>query len=93
MPSHERKLSTILMIPTMTYAEIRATGMMVVGAWVQFGSGDMEDGITFGCFLVSLFPSSLLFGSRPGTNGVGTGCYHLQITAKWRWSFPVRRIL
>jgi len=51
----------------------------------------MEDGITFGCFLVSLFSCSLL-GSRPGTNGVGMGCYHLWITAKWRWSFPVRRI-
>jgi hypothetical protein len=41
------------------------------------GSGNMEDGITFGCFL---FLSSLLlfFGSRPGTNGVGTGFYHLR---------------
>jgi hypothetical protein len=35
----------------------------------------MEDGITFGCFLV--FSSLLLFfGSWPGTNGVGTGFYH-----------------
>jgi hypothetical protein len=51
----------------------------------------MEDGITFGCFLFlsSLF---LFFGSRPGTNGIGTGFYQLRITAKWRWSFPVRRI-
>ena len=41
-----------------------------------------------------MFLSSLLlfFGSRPGTNGVGMGFYHLQITAKWRWSFPVHRI-
>jgi hypothetical protein len=36
----------------------------------------MVDGITFGCFLVSLFSFSLL-GSRPGTNGVSTGFYHL----------------
>jgi hypothetical protein len=31
------------------------------GAWVRSGSGDMEDGITFGCFLVALFSSSLLW--------------------------------
>jgi len=46
---------------------------------VEYGcvSGDMEDGITFGCFL---FLSSLLIfiGSRPSTNGVGTGFYHLR---------------
>jgi hypothetical protein len=35
----------------------------------------MEDGITLDVFL---FLSSFLlfFGSRPGTNGVGTGFYH-----------------
>jgi hypothetical protein len=45
------------------------------------------------------FFSSLLFsilyyfiGSRPGTNGVGMGFYHLRMAAKWRWSFPVGRI-
>jgi len=43
----------------------------------------MEDGITFGCFLVSLFSSSLLFGSRPGTNGVGTGFYHLPMEVEF----------
>jgi len=59
--------------------------MMVVGVW--FGSGDMDDGITFGCFFVYLFSSSLL-GSRPGTNGVGTGF----TTCHCRWSFPVRQI-
>jgi len=45
----------------------------------------------------SLFPFSsfLLFiplcflGSRPSTNGIATGLYHLRITAKWRWSFPL----
>jgi hypothetical protein len=38
----------------------------------------MEEGITFGCFL---FLSSFLlfFGSRPGTNGVGMGFYHLPL--------------
>ena len=43
----------------------------------------MEDGITFGCFL---FLSSLLlfFGSRPGTNSVGMGFYHLP----WEVEFP-----
>ena len=50
----------------------------------------------FGCsfFLFSLLSSLLLyfFGSRPSTNGVGTGFYHLRRQVKWRWSFPVRRI-
>ena len=61
----------------MAYTEIYGLPeWMVGGVWVQFESGDMEDGITFGCFL---FFSSLLlfFGSRPGTNGVGMGFYHL----------------
>jgi len=40
----------------------------------------MEDMITYDVFL---FLSSLLlfFGARPGTNGVGTGFYDIQITA------------
>jgi len=67
--------STALTIPTMTYAEIRPTGMMVVGAWDQLGSRDMEMGSLLDVFF---FLSSLLrfFGSGPGTNGVGTGFYH-----------------
>jgi len=36
---------------------------MVGGVWVQFGSGDMEDAITFGCFLVCLFSSCLVWSS------------------------------
>jgi len=36
----------------------------------------MEDGIPLGVFLF-LFSHLLLFGSRPGTNGVGTGFYHM----------------
>ena len=42
----------------------------------------MEDGITFVCFL---FLSSLLlfFGSRPGTNGVGMGFYHLALEVEF----------
>ena len=36
----------------------------------------MEDGITFGCFVVSFLH---FFGSGPGTNGVGMGFYHLQM--------------
>jgi len=47
------------MIPTMAYAKIQATEMMVIGVW--FGSGDMDDGITFGCFLVDVLYSSLLW--------------------------------
>jgi len=48
-----------------------------------FGSGDMETGSLLDVFL---FLSSLLslLGSRPGTNGVGTGF----TTCHWRWSFP-----
>jgi len=45
--------------------------------------------------LSSVLVTSLLhyfFGSRPSTNGVGTGFYHLRRPVKWRWSFPVRRI-
>jgi len=51
-------------------------------------------GIPFFCLFSSLLFSILfyIFGSRPSTNGVGTGFYHLRITAKWRWSFPVRGI-
>jgi len=50
---------------------------MVGEVLVQFRSGDMEDGSLLDVFL---FLSSLLlfFGSLPGTNGVGTGFYHLQ---------------
>jgi len=71
--------STTRTIPTMTYAEMRATGMMVVGAWVR--KLRYADGITFRCFLVSLFSSSLLWisarykwrrhGCLPPVNGCG----------------------
>ena len=44
----------------MIYAEIYGIWeWMVKGVWVQFGSGDMEDRITLGCFLVHLFSSTL----------------------------------
>jgi len=49
--------STNLMILTIAYAKIQATETMVIGVW--FRSGDMDDGITFGCFLVDLLSSSL----------------------------------
>jgi len=51
--------STNPMIPTMAYPKTRATEMMVIGVW--FRSGDMDDGITSGCFLVDLLYSSLLW--------------------------------
>ena len=84
--SHQYRItsgsSTTPTIPTKTYAEIQTMGMMVNGAWVRklrYG-----DGITFGCFLVSLFSSSLLlYGSRPGTNGVGMGFYHLPLEVEF----------
>jgi len=74
--------STTLTISSKTYAEIQATGMMVVGAWVQLGSRDMEMGSLLDVFL---FLSSFLlfFGSRPGTNGVGTGFYHQSMVVEF----------
>jgi hypothetical protein len=76
MPSHERKLyhpDEFRQSPTPRYSSYGYGWSVEYG----LGSGDMEDGITFGCFL---FLSSLLlfFGSRPCTNGVGTGFYHLR---------------
>jgi len=44
-----------LIIPTTTYAEIRATEMMVVGAWVR--KSRHGDGITFGCFCKGVYAS------------------------------------
>jgi hypothetical protein len=55
----------------------------------------MEDGVTLDVPSFSFLIFSLLlyfFGSRPSTNGVGMGFYHLLRQVKWRWSFPVRRI-
>jgi len=81
--------SITLTIPTMTYAEIRTTGMMVVGAWVwkwRYG-----DGITFGCFLVCLFSSSLLWISAQ-CKWRRHGFLPPSESVKWRWSFPVHRI-
>jgi len=51
-------------------------------------------GIPIFCFFSSLLFSILHYfiGSRPGTNGVGTGFYRLRMAAQWRLSFPMRRI-
>jgi len=43
------------------------------------GSGDMDDGVTLDIPLFSsLLFTSYFFGSRPNTNGVGTGFNHRQ---------------
>ena len=85
----------LCLIPTMTYPWYK---LRVRNRWSDAGhsgSGDMEDGVPLD---VSCFSSLLLsllhyfFGSRPSTNGVRTGFYHLRRQVKWRWSFPVRRI-
>jgi len=68
------------MIPTMGYAKIQATEMMVIGVW--FGSGDMHDGITFGCFLVDLVSSSLLCISAPN-KWLRHGFYHLPMEVEF----------
>jgi len=54
---------------------------------------EVELWITGSLLDVFLFVPSLLlfFGSRPGTNGVGMGFYHLW-GHKWRWIFPVCQI-
>jgi len=84
--------STTLTIPTITYAEIYGLRVwMVGGVWVEFGSGDMEDGITFGRFLVSLFSSSLLWISAR-YKWRRHGFLPPSESIKWRWIFPVRRI-
>jgi len=86
MPSHERKLFTTLTIPTMTYAEIRATGMMVVGAWVRKLRYGGQDHIwMFSCF-------SLLFFSSLDLGPVQMASAWVLTTRQWRWSFPVHRI-
>jgi len=79
-------------MPTMTYAGIYGLReWMVGGVWVQFGSGDMEDGITFGCFLLSLFSSSLLWISAQ-YKWRRHGFLPPSESIKCRWIFLVRRI-
>jgi len=51
----------------------------------------MEDGITFGCFLVSLFSSSLLWITAQ-YKWRRHGFLPPSELVKWRWSFPVHRI-
>jgi hypothetical protein len=75
----------------MTYAEIYGLReWMVGGEWIQFGSGDMEDGMTFGCFLVSLFSSLLCISARYKWRR--HGFLPPSESVKWRWIFPVRQI-
>jgi hypothetical protein len=65
---------------------------------IEFRNSGLEEscqlGVPFICFFTSLLFSILyyFFGSRPSTNGVGTGFYHIRDTAEWRGSFPVCRI-
>jgi len=82
--------STTLMTPTMTHAEMYGLPVgMVGGVWVW--KSRYGDGITFGCFLVSLFSSSLLWISAR-YKWRRHGIYHLRISVNGRWSFPVRQI-
>jgi len=79
MPSHEPKLYHPDNFNNDLCRDIRATGMMVIGAWVRKSRYGV--GITFGCFLVSLFSSFLLWitarykwcrhGFLPPANGGG----------------------
>jgi hypothetical protein len=72
--------STTLMIPTKTYAEIRATGLMVDGEWVRKSRYGDKITLDVSCFFSSLL---LFIGSRPGTNGVGTDFYHLPLEVEF----------
>ena len=91
MPSHERKLSTTLMIPTMTYAEIYELRVwMVGGVWVRkwrCGDYGSSSDVSF-CSFVSF--SSLLFLLDYGP--VQMASAWVFTACQWRWSFPVRRI-
>jgi len=65
---------------------------------IEFRNSGQEErnqsGVPFCHFFSSLLFTILLyfFGSWPSTQGVGVGFYHLQVTAQWRCSFPLRRI-
>jgi len=61
------------------------------GGWVQFGCGDMQDGISFRRFLVSLFSSSLLWISAQ-YKWRRHGFLPTSESIMWRWIFPVRLI-
>jgi len=88
MASHERKLSTALIIAKMTYSEINELWVwMVSGVWVWMwwcgGYGSSSD-VSF-CFFV-FFSFLLIYffsGSLPGTNSVSTGFYHLQMEVEF----------
>jgi hypothetical protein len=81
MPNHERKLYHPDDSDNDLRRDIRATGMdgrRSMGLEVEiWRTGSLLD--------VFLFLSSLLlfFGSRPGTNGVGTGFYHLLLEVEF----------
>jgi len=84
--------STTLMIATMTDAEIYGLReWRVGGVLVQFGSGDMEDGITFRCFLGSLSSSTLHWISA-WYKWRRHGFLPPSESVKGRWIFPVGRI-
>jgi hypothetical protein len=89
MPNHERKLYHPDDSDNDPRRDIRATGMdgrrsmsLEVEIWRQDH---------FGCFLVSLFSSYLLWISAR-YKWRRHGFYHLLISINGRWSFPVRQI-
>jgi len=72
MPSHERKLYH----PDDSDVDLRRdTSYGNDSRWSLGSEVEIWRTGLLGCFL---FLSSLLFGSRPVTNGVGMGFYHLQ---------------
>jgi hypothetical protein len=69
---------------------VRVTSARLDGRMPDIPEVEIWRTVSLWMFLDSLLFSLLhyFFGSRPSTNGVGTGFYHLMIPVKWRWSFP-----
>jgi len=82
IPSHKQMLYH-LMIPMMTYTEIQAAGMMVVGVWVRKWRYGGRDRLDVSCF-------SLLFSLDLGP--VQMASAWVFTTCQWWLSFPIRQI-
>jgi len=79
--------STTLTISTKTYAEIKAMGVMVVGAWVRKLKYRGRDHF----WMFSHF-SALLFFSCLDLGPVQMVLAWVFTTRQWRWSFPMHQM-
>jgi len=86
MRSHERKLYHPDNFNIDLRRDVRAPGVMVVGAWVRkLRYGGRDHFWMFSCF-------SLLFFSSLDLGPVQMASAWVFTTSQWRWSFPVHRI-